>query len=94
MASVFVGSIGIFKSICSTMLQLEIKIKLHMNQENLNFKIGSITNSLHGIGQIFFFILCQIYYLPITYGNVDSKSVNLQCFERYLALLLTLLMFL
>lgn len=75
------------------MLQLEIKINLDMNQENLNLKICSITSSLYGIGQIIFFIICQIYYLPLSYGNVDKKSVNLQCFEHYLALL-TLLMFL
>lgn len=90
-ATVFVGSIGIFKIICSTVLQLEIKINLHMNQENLNLKIGSITDSLYGIGQIIFlfsvkFIICLFH--------ISNKSVNLQCFERYLALLLTLLTFL
>jgi len=59
------------------MVWLEIKINLDMNQENLNLEVGSITDSLCGTGHVIFFILCQIYYLLISHGNVESKSVNL-----------------
>ena len=82
----FIGSIGIFTSICSTMLQFEIKINVDMNQENLNLKISSITNSLDGIGQLIFlfyvkFIICLFHVGTLTINLLIGRalSVNWDC---------------
>lgn len=63
------------------MLQLEIKVNLDMNQENLNLKIGSITNSLHGIGQIIFlfyvkFIICLFHMGMLTINLLIFSALS------------------